>query len=254
MGRRDRAAPGEGHGDGDARPAGRGVHLQRRGAGVAGRRAARRGAAGPDVGTLRAHRARPRQVPGPDPVVGRRSPFGFSSSPDTWLPMPQDWAALTVERQIADPESTFSFFQRVIKLRKERTEFEGDEIDWLDAPRDALIFRAAAAGGVRGERGPPTDPAAAGRPHRGQRPAGRRRTPAGRRGLARLNGRPKAAAVQPLSDGDRPIVGVAPRHRYPAGVLSCHGRDRNRDSGSEADAVRPQRRKAGWWITPCDGW
>lgn len=100
------------------------------------------------MGTLRAHRARPRQVPGSDPLVGRRSPFGFSSSSDTWLPMPQEWAKLTVEKQIADPESTFSFFQHLIKLRKERTEFDGEEIDWVDAPRDALIFRRRGGGAV----------------------------------------------------------------------------------------------------------
>ena len=72
--RRDRAGPRARDGDGDARAAGRGIHLQRRGTRPAQRRLARRGAAGPDVGTLRAHRTRPRRVPGADAVVGRRSP------------------------------------------------------------------------------------------------------------------------------------------------------------------------------------
>ncbi|OBB84204.1 alpha-amylase [Mycobacterium sp. 852002-30065_SCH5024008] len=84
----------------------------------------------------------------PIPWSGKAPPFGFSSSPDTWLPMPQDWAALTVERQLADPESTFAFFQHVIEVRKERTEFDGEEIDWLAAPRHALIFRRRGGGAV----------------------------------------------------------------------------------------------------------
>jgi alpha-glucosidase len=62
--------------------------------------------------------------------------------------MPQEWATLTVEKQTADPESTFSFFRHVIKVRKERTEFRGEEIDWLEAPRGALMFRRRGGGAV----------------------------------------------------------------------------------------------------------
>ncbi len=94
----------------------------------------------------------------PIPWSGDTPPFGFSASADTWLPMPAGWAALTVEKQRADPDSTLSFFQRVIKLRRERSEFDGGEIEWLAAPRDALIFRRRRRrSGVRAERRPPTD-------------------------------------------------------------------------------------------------
>lgn len=77
----------------------------------------------------------------PIPWSGDAPPFGFSTSPDTWLPMPADWSALTVERQNADPDSTLWFFRRALELRRRRSEFDGSEIDWLDSPRDALIFR-----------------------------------------------------------------------------------------------------------------
>lgn len=60
--------------------------------------------------------------------------------------MPADWAGLTVEKQRADPESTLSFFRRMIEIRSDRNEFDGTQIDWLAAPADVLIFRAAAAG------------------------------------------------------------------------------------------------------------
>ncbi|MCV7103397.1 glycoside hydrolase family 13 protein [Mycobacterium palustre] len=76
----------------------------------------------------------------PIPWSGDAPPFGFSSSADTWLPMPADWAALTVDKQRADPDSTLSFFRRALQLRRERTEFEGGELEWLAAPRDAVIF------------------------------------------------------------------------------------------------------------------
>jgi alpha-glucosidase len=77
----------------------------------------------------------------PIPWSGDTPPFGFSTSTDTWLPMPTDWAALTVEKQQADTDSTWSFFQRALELRRGHAEFDGTDIDWLTAPRDALIFR-----------------------------------------------------------------------------------------------------------------
>ena len=76
----------------------------------------------------------------PLPWSGETPPFGFSSSPDTWLPMPADWASLTVEKQDADPDSTLAFFRMALELRKERTEFDGGELEWLTTPRDGLIF------------------------------------------------------------------------------------------------------------------
>lgn len=46
----------------------------------------------------------------PIPWSGNIPPFGFSTCPDTWLPMPPEWAALTAEKQRADAGSTLSFF------------------------------------------------------------------------------------------------------------------------------------------------
>lgn len=77
----------------------------------------------------------------PMPWSGEEPPFGFSSSSQTWLPMPEQWAALTVEKQSGDPDSTLSFFQRALELRKRRVEFDGDGVEWLDAPGGAVIFR-----------------------------------------------------------------------------------------------------------------
>ncbi|OSC41625.1 glycoside hydrolase family 13 protein [Mycobacterium decipiens] len=77
----------------------------------------------------------------PIPWSGQDPPFGFSTCADTWLPMPPEWAALTVEKQLADADSTLSFFRRALQLRRERAEFDGGDIEWLTAPRSALLFR-----------------------------------------------------------------------------------------------------------------
>ncbi|MCV7401369.1 glycoside hydrolase family 13 protein [Mycobacterium fragae] len=77
----------------------------------------------------------------PIPWNGETPPFGFSASEDTWLPMPRDWAELTVEKQLTDNGSTLMFFRRALELRREHMAFAGTEIEWLAAPRHALLFQ-----------------------------------------------------------------------------------------------------------------
>jgi alpha-glucosidase len=84
----------------------------------------------------------------PIPWRGDTPPFGFSASADTWLPMPQEWATLTVEKQLNDADSTLSFFRHALDVRRTRVEFAGDRIDWLDARHEALVF-ARHDGGLR---------------------------------------------------------------------------------------------------------
>lgn len=77
----------------------------------------------------------------PMPWEGDTPPFGFSTNPDTWLPMPAEWASLTVDKQRADPESTLAFFRRAVGLRKQTTYFGGTDITWLDTDDESLVFR-----------------------------------------------------------------------------------------------------------------
>ena len=77
----------------------------------------------------------------PVPWEGDAPPFGFSTNPDTWLPLPKEWSALTVEKQLADPESTLSFYREALRLRGARSEFDGTAIEWLDSPDDTLVYR-----------------------------------------------------------------------------------------------------------------
>lgn len=77
----------------------------------------------------------------PMPWSGKAPPFGFSSNPDTWLPMPAEWAAVTVQRQQADPASTLQFYRRAIRLRSVRAEFTG-RLE-LEHAGDVLTMRRA---------------------------------------------------------------------------------------------------------------
>jgi alpha-glucosidase len=76
----------------------------------------------------------------PIPWRGDTPPFGFSACAETWLPIPPDWAPLTVDKQLADPDSTLAFFRRALELRRTRAEFTGDRFEWRRAPRGALLF------------------------------------------------------------------------------------------------------------------
>lgn len=77
----------------------------------------------------------------PMPWEGTSPPFGFSDNPDTWLPIPPQWAALTVASQLDDPTSTLTFFRRAFRLRSARGEFSGPTLEWVDSPGDSLAFR-----------------------------------------------------------------------------------------------------------------
>ena len=76
----------------------------------------------------------------PMPWSGSAPPFGFSSNPDTWLPIPSQWDTLTLARQEADPESTLSFFRSVLHLRRSAFHFTENDVEWLQLGADALAF------------------------------------------------------------------------------------------------------------------
>src|SRR5690242_6888987 len=80
----------------------------------------------------------------PMPWNGDTPPFGFSSNPQTWLPIPPRWAELTVQRQLASPDSTLAFFRRALKLRSQRPEFLGRTVEWLSG--DGVVFRVLDGG------------------------------------------------------------------------------------------------------------
>jgi alpha-glucosidase len=81
----------------------------------------------------------------PLPWSGDTPPFGFTA-PDVqpWLPQPATWAALTAERQRADPGSTWSLYRDALALRRRLPGLAGEELDWDEgAGADVLSFRRA---------------------------------------------------------------------------------------------------------------
>lgn len=77
----------------------------------------------------------------PMPWEGTEPPFGFSATAEPWLPMPAEWAALTVEAQLEDEDSTLSLYRRALALRHETPELLDEKFSWLKAPDGCLAYR-----------------------------------------------------------------------------------------------------------------
>lgn len=77
----------------------------------------------------------------PMPWEGQEPPFGFSGGSSTWLPSPQEYEPLTVERQLDDPNSTLNLVRTAIELRAEHPAFSGSTVSWYGAPEGCFAFR-----------------------------------------------------------------------------------------------------------------
>ncbi|MFF0312851.1 alpha-amylase family glycosyl hydrolase [Streptosporangium sp. NPDC004379] len=82
-------------------------------------------------------------VPGRDgcrvplPWSGEKPPYGFGAG-EPWLPQPEDWRALTVEAQSADPGSMLALYRTALRIRRDRL---GDgTLTWLDLGPGVLAF------------------------------------------------------------------------------------------------------------------
>ena len=80
----------------------------------------------------------------PIPWRGSRTPYGFGPAGSTpWLPMPDDWASLTVAAQRTDPESTWSFYRAAIRARRSfaTTSAVGDDVEVVEGRSTVLHLR-----------------------------------------------------------------------------------------------------------------
>ncbi|HYQ66750.1 alpha-amylase family glycosyl hydrolase [Actinophytocola sp.] len=82
----------------------------------------------------------------PLPWQDGEPPFGFSPGTSAWLPMPPEWAKLTVERQLEDADSTLSLYRQAVDLRKTHRAFSGDELEWYGAPAGCFAYRRKGGG------------------------------------------------------------------------------------------------------------
>jgi alpha-glucosidase len=77
----------------------------------------------------------------PLPWSGDEPPFGFGpGATQPWLPQPESFRELTVERQQQDPTSTLSFYRDLLALRRKVTVGIGDEVTILSSPPGTLAF------------------------------------------------------------------------------------------------------------------
>ena len=76
----------------------------------------------------------------PLPWSGDAAPYGFTAGTSTWLPMPDDWAGVTVEAEQGDGESALAQFRSMLALRREIFA-DAREVEWLDAPVGVLSYR-----------------------------------------------------------------------------------------------------------------
>lgn len=79
----------------------------------------------------------------PIPWSGGTSPFGFSpaGAHEPWLPIPEAWRDLTVERQSADSTSTLSLYRAALRLRKDTSALGfGSPLLWMDTHDGVLAF------------------------------------------------------------------------------------------------------------------
>ncbi len=79
----------------------------------------------------------------PLPWSGDKPPYGFGVD-SSWLPMPDDWAELTVEAESADPHSTLALYRQALAQRRTMPDLHSDAFEWVDAPADCLAYRRGA--------------------------------------------------------------------------------------------------------------
>jgi alpha-glucosidase len=82
----------------------------------------------------------------PLPWEGSEPPFGFSPGSESWLPMPHEWAGLTVEAQLEDAGSMLSLYRQAIELRKTHPAFAGGALEWFGAPAGCFAYRRKTGG------------------------------------------------------------------------------------------------------------
>jgi alpha-glucosidase len=76
----------------------------------------------------------------PMPWSGSAPPFDFTTG-TPWLPMPKDWAGLTVEAQLEDSDSTLALYRHLLAIRRERPELASGTFAWIGAPDGCLAWR-----------------------------------------------------------------------------------------------------------------
>jgi alpha-glucosidase len=76
----------------------------------------------------------------PLPWAAQQASFGFGPEAASWLPLPADWAEYALDRQHADPTSTYHMYRHALRLRR-RFGLGHGPLNWLDAGPETVAFR-----------------------------------------------------------------------------------------------------------------
>ncbi len=84
----------------------------------------------------------------PIPWEAEAASFGFGPTGETWLPQPESFGALAVDRQAGLPGSTLELYRSLLRVRREHRLGRG-RLRWVDAGKDVVCFDVTSeAGGV----------------------------------------------------------------------------------------------------------
>jgi alpha-glucosidase len=70
---------------------------------------------------------------------------GFSTNPHTWLPIPPSYKRTNVEVESADPVSQFTWFSKLVALRRSNTALHAGSMTMLDAGTPDVVAYARTA-------------------------------------------------------------------------------------------------------------
>lgn len=76
----------------------------------------------------------------PLPWAGDAPPFDFSTTSQTWLPMPADWADLTVAAQDRSDDSLLNLYRSALRLRHQFAAIGRGDLRWRDLGPGVLAF------------------------------------------------------------------------------------------------------------------
>jgi alpha-glucosidase len=83
----------------------------------------------------------------PIPWSGDEPSYGFGPGSASWLPQPQDWAAMSVAAERGAAGSTWEMYRHALAVRREHGAFGDGPLEWLLHTPDLLAVRRTATDG-----------------------------------------------------------------------------------------------------------
>ncbi len=83
----------------------------------------------------------------PIPWSGDEPSYGFGPGAASWLPQPEEWGNLSVERQLGVAGSTWNLYQDALRVRRAEPALGEGPLEWLDLMGDVLAIRRSGPDG-----------------------------------------------------------------------------------------------------------